>query len=238
MSLGLTIDIIIIFIILIWGISGFKRGVLKQGVMTLGTVIMFVVAFYLKNPVAEFLSLNLPFINITKFLGSDSLNIIFFQLVSFIIVVCLLEIILKALIKASGIIEKLLRFTIVLGIPSKLLGLVLGLVEGFVIVYVVLFFISQPLFNLKLFDDSKVTPFILNDIPVLSNIGEEMVIVFNDLYDLGKTYEGSNDNNGYNLQAIDTMLKHDIITVDYVDKLVEKDKIHVTGLDTVLNKYR
>lgn len=238
MNIGLIVDIIILLFILIWGANGWKRGVVKQGVMTIGTLLMFIVAFYLKNPVAEFLSLNLPFIDIKVFLGSASLNIIFYQLIAFIIVACLLEVVLKALIKASGIIEKLLRFTIILGIPSKILGLVLGLIEGFVVIYIILFFISQPLFNLNLFNDSKVTPFVLNDIPVLSNVGNGMVEVFDDLYSLGKDFEGTNDNNGYNLQAIDTMLKHDVITVEYVEKLIKQGKINVDGIESVLNNYR
>ncbi len=43
----------------------------------------------------------------------------------------ILTIILKVLTLATNIFEKLLKMTIILGIPSKLLGMVAGFVEGF-----------------------------------------------------------------------------------------------------------
>ena len=55
------VDALIILIILACGAIGFKKGVIKQLVSTVGFVLVVVLAFYLKNPVAEFLSLNLPF---------------------------------------------------------------------------------------------------------------------------------------------------------------------------------
>lgn len=238
MNITNIVDVIIVLVVALWGLYGFKRGVIKQGVMTIGTLIMFIIAFYLKNPVAEFLSLNLPFIKISGVLGVEALNILFYQLISFIIVVSILEIALNLLIKLSGIVETLLKFTIVLGIPSKILGLILGLVEGIVIVYVVLVFISQPLFNLKVFDDSSLTPKILNNIPGLSNVAHGIVETFTDVYELTDKYSKTNDSNGYTRDAIDIMLKHKVINADYVEKLVEKDKVTAPGINEVLKKYR
>ena len=34
------------------------------------------------------------------------------------------------------------------------------------------------------------------------------------------------------------MLKNKVITVEYVENLIEKDKININGIDNVLNKYR
>ena len=108
MNITNIVDIIIVLVLALWGIYGFKRGFVKQGVMTIGTVLMFIIAFYLKNPVAEFLSLTLPFIKIPGLLGIEALNILFYQIISFIIVVSILEIVLNLLIRLSGIIETLL----------------------------------------------------------------------------------------------------------------------------------
>ena len=47
-----------------------------------------------------------------------------------------------------------------------------------------------------------------------------------------------NDENTLNLKSIDVMLEHGIITPDYVMKLVDADKIEVTGIDSIINKYR
>ena len=34
------------------------------------------------------------------------------------------------------------------------------------------------------------------------------------------------------------MLKHGVISTDYVVKLIDADKIEIDGIDSVLNKYR
>lgn len=234
------VDAIIILLILACGVAGFKRGVLKQTVSTVGFIIVVILAFYLKNPIAEFLSLHLPFFTFGgSFANITSINIILYQLISFILVIMLLEVVLNILIKATGVIEKILKFTVILGIPSKILGFVVGIVEGFVITFLILFFLRQPGFNLDIFNGSKLTDPILNSTPVLSNVAGGFVDTFNDLYELGNDYYDQKlDENTLNLKSIDVMLEHKIITTDYVIKLVDANKIKVTGIDNIINKYR
>lgn len=231
------IDVILFLFILSWGSVGFNRGVIKQGVKTLGTIIMFILAFYLKNPIAELLSLNLPFFKFGGiFLGATSINILFYQVIAFIIIVCLLEIILNALVKASGIIEKILKFTIILGIPSKILGFVLGIVEGVIVAHIIVFFAAQPIFKLDL-TEAKLANNIMK-VPGLNSITGTIMETFNDVYGLNDKYAGTTDVNGYNKEAIEIMLKHNVITVEYVEKLIEKEKVEVVGIEEVLNQYR
>lgn len=234
------VDALIILMILAFGAKGFKNGVLKQVVTTVGFVIVVVLAFYLKNPIAEFLSLHLPFFTFGgTFANVASVNIILYQLISFILVIIILEAILSILIKITGIIEKILKFTIILGIPSKILGFIVGIAEGFIVTFLILFFLKQPGFNLKIFDDSKLTNPILNSTPVLSQVAGNFVDTFNDLYELGNDYyEQEMDVNTLNLKSIDVMLEHKIITPNYVVKLIDANKIDVTGIDSILNKYR
>ena len=234
------IDALIILTILCMGVVGFKKGVIKQTVSTVGFILIIILAFYLKNPIAEFLSLHLPFFTFGGiYAGVTSLNIILYQLISFIIVIIILETILQAIIKVSGFIEKLLKFTIILGIPSKILGFIVGIIEGFIVVFIVLFFLRQPAFNIKALETSKLTDKILNSTPILSNVSQGFVDTFNDLYELGKDYTDNKlTENDLNLASIDTMLKHKIITPEYVIKLIDADKIKVTGVDSVVNKYR
>ena len=101
-----------------------------------------------------------------------------------------------------------------------------------------LFFASQPAFNFQPLNESKITPKILESTPILSNIAGEMVNTVNDLYSLGDKYVSETDSNAFNKEAIDIMLKHKIITVNYVEKLIDKNKINIVGIDSVLNKYR
>ena len=234
------VDAIIVLLILACGVAGFKRGVLKQTVSTVGFIIVVILAFYLKNPIAEFLSLHLPFFSFGGNLANTvSLNIILYQLISFILVILVLETVLGILIRITGIIEKILKFTVILGIPSKILGFVVGVVEGFIITFILLFFLRQPGFNLKIFDGSKLTNPILNSTPVLSQVAGDFVDTFNDLYELGNDYyEQKLDANTLDLKSIDVMLEHKIITPDYVKKLVDNGKIKIDGIDAVINKYR
>lgn len=234
------VDAIIVLLILACGVAGFKRGVLKQTVSTVGFIIVVILAFYLKNPIAEFLSLHLPFFSFGGNLANTaSLNIILYQLISFILVILVLETVLGILIRITGIIEKILKFTVILGIPSKILGFVVGVVEGFIITFILLFFLRQPGFNLKIFDGSKLTNPILNSTPVLSQVAGDFVDTFNDLYELGNDYyEQKLDANTLDLKSIDVMLEHKIITYNYVIKLVDAKKIKITGIDNVINKYR
>lgn len=234
------VDALIILIILACGVVGFKKGVIKQLVSTVGFVLVVVLAFYLKNPLAEFLSLHLPFFTFGgAFANVTSFNIILYQLISFILVIVILQTVLNVLIKISGIIEKVLRFTIILGIPSKILGFIVGLIEGFIIVFLILFVLRQPGFNLKIFDDSKLTNPILNSTPILSQVAGNFIDAVNDLTELGNDYyEQEMDENTLNLKSIDVMLEHKIVTPNYIIKLVDADKINIVGIDSVVNKYR
>ena len=48
-------DIVIILIILLAGVVGLKRGVLKELVMLIGTILVYFLAFQFKNPLANFM---------------------------------------------------------------------------------------------------------------------------------------------------------------------------------------
>lgn len=232
-------DVVILLLVLMCGVHGYKRGVIKQLVTTVGFVLVVILAFYLKNPIAEFLSIHLPFFSFgNNVANSASLNIILYQIISFIIVVIFLDVILKALIKVSGFIEKILKFTIILGIPSKILGFIVGIIEGLIVTFLVLFFLRQPAFNLKILDESKLADPILESTPVLSQIAGDFVETFNDLYELGNDYyEQKLDQNELDKKSVEVMLEHKIITPGYVRKLVDSNKIDIIGIDSIINKY-
>ena len=157
-------------------------------------------------------------------------------MIAFLIMFALFGTILAVLIKITGIFEKILKFTIVLGIPSKILGLLLGLVEGYIVAFVFLFVITQPALKINLIEDSKFTNVILNSSPILSNIVEDTENTIIEVYDLGKDYLVDKDADKFNRNSIDIMLKNKIITKEYVEKLIDKNKIKVNLYD-ILSKY-
>ena len=134
------IDVLIILFLALGAVSGFKKGVIKTSVSFVGLVITIILAFLLKNPVSVFLYENLPFFTFGgNIKGIEMLNILVYELISFFIVFAILSILLKAIISISGILEKILKATFILSIPSKILGLVVGLLEAYIYVFIALF---------------------------------------------------------------------------------------------------
>lgn len=239
MNIKSIVDVLIVLAILLCGVNGMKRGGIRQLVGTVGFIIVLVLAFQLKNPLAEFLSLHLPFFGFGgAYQGVTALNILIYQLIAFLIVLTLLEVILKLIISITGILEKILRMTIILALPSKILGFVIGLIEGFLVVFIILLILHQPMFNIKSFEQSKLTDKILKSTPLMSNFANGIVTTVNDIYEVGKDYTEGQDTDKLNRETIEIMLKHKVITADYVAKLVDAGKIDILGIDNILNQYR
>lgn len=233
------IDVLIILIILCSAVVGFKRGVFKELVMTVGFLLVFIISFYLKNPVAEWISLHMPFFKFGGIVeGVTALNIILYQLIAFIIVFSVVMVIFRVVLSITGFIEKILKFTIILGIPSKLLGAIVGAIEGYIIAFLVVFLFNQPMFDIGIINESKYKDFILNSTPVLTNVVSDIGDTVDDVYNLVEKELYKNDGDAFNREAINIMLKHKVIDVKYVEKLIDYGKIRVPGIDSVLNEYR
>ena len=220
------VDILIIIFILSFGLLGSKRGFFKQTVTTVGSILVFVLAYYFKDGVANFLTFNLPFFNFKgEMLGLTSLNIIMYQLIAFLLMVLIFSGILAVIIKITGIFEKILRLTIVLGIHSKILGFILGLVEGYVITYIILFILMLPILKIDIIDNSSFARPILKSSPVISNIVGTTKDTCLSIYDLVNDYSKDKDKDKFNKEAIRIMLSNNMITKSYVEELINKGKL-------------
>lgn len=220
------VDILIIIFILSFGILGSKRGFFKQTVTTVGSILVFVLAYYFKDGVANLLTFNLPFFNFKgEILGLTSLNIIMYQLIAFLLMVLIFSSILAVIIKITGIFEKILRLTIVLGIPSKILGFILGLVEGYIITYIILFILMLPILKIDIIDNSSFARPILKSSPVISNIVGTTKDTCLSIYDLVNDYSKDKDKDKFNKEAIRIMLSNNMITKSYVEELINKGKL-------------
>ena len=125
------IDILIIAIIVVAAIIGFKRGFIYSVVAFVGTILVVVLSFIFKNYVSILLYENLPFLKFSGFFKNVSvINILFYELLAFIIVAIVLAIVLSIILKVTKLIEKILKLTIILSIPSKILGAMLGVIQN------------------------------------------------------------------------------------------------------------
>lgn len=229
------VDIIIIIFILLSGITGYKRGVFKELIICLGTILVFYIAYQLKNPIGEFFLLKLPMFDFPNiFKGVITLNILVYQTLAFMIVLAILLIIFNIIVSITGIFEKILKMTIVLGIPSKILGFIVGLIEGYVITFVVLFFLTQPSFSFDLFINSKYSTKILTSSPVLTDITSDAVDLMQEIYAL----KDEQNKNIINSKTLDMMLEKKFVNYETTKKLCETGKITFDGIESILEKHK
>lgn len=233
------VDACIILILGIGAIVGFKRGVIQSAAQFLGTLAVIIIAYYLKNPVSEFFYTYLPFFNFSGALeGVTVLNIIIYEAIAYIVIILLLWAILRVIIVITGLLELILKMTVVLSIPSKLLGIIFGLAEAYIVLFVILFCANQIFMANNQKIDSKYASVILNNTPLLSEKVSNAYNSVDEVVSMASKYQDAEDKNEYNKEALDILLKNKFITVDAATKLIEKEKLEITGAEEILNKYK
>lgn len=233
-------DISIILVLLMFGIIGFKKGVIKEIVSLLGMIIVLVIAFTLKGYVGNILCKYLPFYNFAgNIKGMVSLNILFYQVIGFFIVYSVLFSIYMIILKISGILQKLVDMTIILLLPSKILGFVVSAIEGYIIIFVILLVLYIPLNSNEYFTNSKYVNKIMYETPILSNNTKTINNTVEEIYNLGEDVNNKEiDINTANLKTIDLMLKNKIVNKKTIEQLIVLDKLkEVKNIDKVLNNY-
>ena len=151
------------------------------------------------------------------------------------ILVAVFLFILRIVIRVSGFLGKIINATIILALPNKLLGMLVGFIEGYVIVFFLLNALMIPLSNNSTFMESGVRSFIMTETPILKDSFGGINKALEDIF----TKDKQNENINMNLQVIDTMLKYNVVTPSYVDKMIKSGKIENTeGINDILEKYK
>lgn len=234
------LDIAIILILAMSAIIGFKRGAIKEVVSLIGIIVVFVVAFCFKGVLGNVLCKWLPFFHFSGSLeGIDVLNILLYQLLAFLIIYSLLFSVYMVVVKISGIVQKLVHMTIILWLPSKLIGAVVAFITGYVMVFVVLLALLIPLKNSDVFLDSKFANYMVYETPVLASSSRSISDSINEVYLLGEDLaKGTIGKNEANLQTLDVLLKYKIVRSKTVRQLIVLDKLDdISGMDAILDKY-
>lgn len=232
-------DAAIILILIMGAVVGFKRGFTYEVVSTLGFFLVLILAYFLKNPLSVFLYEHLPFFKFGGiFKGITVLNIFLYEVIAFLVVASILMFILKIIEKVTNLFEKFLKFTFVFSIPSKIAGMVVGIIESYVWVYIILYILNLPMFDISLLQKSQFKDTILNHTVILSNATNNSMKVINEFMDLKEKYENAPNATEFNRETLDLFLKYDVITVDSVETLRDKNKLKIDNLDEILNKYK
>lgn len=233
------VDILIIVFLILYVIKGFKNGVLKELVSFIGGFIVIIGAFLLKNPLSVVLYEHLPFFKLGGiFAGISVINILIYEFLSFLIVAAVLWGAYSLILSITNIVEKILKITIILEIPSKILGMIVGFIEGIVVVFTMLFVCAQFEFTNNYLVQSKYSDMILTKTPILGNAVKPVYKSLQEIYSVAHEYKDSADKNAANLEALNIILKYKVLDVDNADKLVSEGKLNIENIETVLVKYR
>lgn len=232
------VDIFIIVFILIGGLLGLKRGAVKEFISAIGFFVIVVLSFLLKNPLSVIFYENLPFFKFGGiFKGVTALNIALYELIAFLVVALVLTFIWKLVEYASNIMQKIINMTILLGLPSKIIGFIIGLLEYYVLAFIIIYILTLPIFSVKPVIESKNAKFILNDTPIISSFVKESTGFIGEFIELRDKYQVTESANQFNYETLDLFMKYDIVDIKSVKKLKEKNKISIDGIDTLIQKY-
>lgn len=225
------ISVAVILVILLCGVLGFKKGVIKTGVQLIGTICVLIIAYALKDSVANLLMKYLPFFNFGGiFEGITAINILMYEMISFIVIFILLYCILNILLTLSGAVEKLLKFTIILAIPSKILGFILGLMEGIIFTYMILFvFLHLPQTE-NMVMDSKVALVVLERTPFIGSVALKTTLALEKINDIVTDLNDDTSRDEINFNVIHTLVYYKIISQEDVEELMKSGKLRV-GLE-------
>lgn len=234
------LDIVIELVLIMSAIIGFKRGAIKEVVSLAGIIIVFILAFSLKGVLGNVLCKWLPFFNFAGNLeGVTVLNILLYQLIAFLIIYSLLFSVYMIVVKISGIVQKIVHMTVILWLPSKLIGAVVAFITGYVMVFVVLLALLIPLKDTDIFKNSKFANYIVYDTPILASSSENISTSINEIYELGEDLsKGDISKNEANVKTMDILLKYKVVSAETARELVVLDKLDgISGLDKVIEKY-
>lgn len=220
-------DIGIILVLISFIVVGFKKGVIKELVSLVGIILVFILSWNLKGFIGNFLCLNLPFIEFKGAISNiSSLNIMMYQMIAFIIIFSLLLGIYSISLKISRIVQKFVNMTLVLWIPSKILGAVVSFIKGYLILFIIFVFLMIPLGNYSIFKESTFIDIILNKTPIVSKHTSSFTKPISEIIDLSKKVNNKKITaKEANKRAISIMINYDVVDKNTVEKLYEKKKL-------------
>lgn len=220
-------DIGLILVLISFIIVGAHRGVIKELVSLVGLIVIFILSWQLKGIIGNILCIFLPFFEFKgSIAGISSLNIMLYQLIAFLIVFGLLLGIYVFTLKLSRLVQKIVNATIILVIPSKILGALVSFIKGYLIVFIISVILIIPFANVEMFRDSTIINIVLYKTPLLSKYTSTFTKPISDIVELSNSVKDNKiTSNEANEKAIDIMLEYNVVDQNTVDKLDDLGKI-------------
>lgn len=231
------VNVTLLLIIILGTYKGFKNGFLQSTIKFVGVLVALVLAFLFKNPVSVLMYTYLPFFKLGgAFKGVSVINILIYEFIAFLILFVVFMIILDIISKVTGLISKLFSIIAFIGLPNKILGAVVGFIESMIFLYFAcyIFIFGCRYFNVEI-KESLADQII--KIPILNDTFGDSLNSLNEIAVLTDEYSQLQDKSECNYEALDILLKYNVITKENAEKLINSGKISIDDSEELLNKY-
>lgn len=231
------VDYIIIGILVLSALKGFKQGLLPSIVNFVGVFLIFIIAFYIKQPISILLYENFPFLSFAGiFKGIIGINILFYEVIAYGITITILGIIFGIVKRISILMQKILNVTLFLNLPGKILGAIIGIFEGILYSIILIYIGSVINTTTSYVNNSKLSSIILEKTPIINSVTGNLNNSYSEIYDV--IINNENNTNKANLETIDILMKYDILSYNSATKLYNDNKLKINGIENIIEKYR
>ena len=200
------VDAVLICLLIVGALDGVRKGAIRSIVEFVGSILVIVLSWMLKNNFANILIKVYP--NIGK---NVAVSAIIYNVIAFLILLIAFSILLFVILKITDFIENVFKATIVLGFLSKIVGALFGAIKAYILIFFALLIMRG--LNIRFIEESKVSDFMLEKTPLVTPLVEKS---YNSIK---KAYESTNP-----LETIEYLFNNKIITEDNLNKLKEIHK--------------
>ena len=233
-----VLDYLILIVLLLAALVGYRKGFINSLVNLGGTIVIIVLAFYLKNPISIFLYEHFPFFTFSGNLkGITVYNIIIYEAFSFILTITILSFLARIIGKITGLTTSLIgdKAPTLFG---RILGAIFGLIEGYIISFLICFIVTMFAANSSLYTKSNYCDDIVTKTPILNNIVKNTYQSIKEVYEITMNYQNMADKEEANKKSLEVLLKYEIISKESAQKLIENDKLKINNFNDILNNIK
>ena len=232
------LDAVIIVIIIMGAIGGIAKGGVTSILSFVGVIVISYLAWIFRTPLAEQLMKFAPFFNFAgDFEGVTSLNILLYEAIAFFIIAGTLSLILGIVLKFTGAIEKILKNTIILGLPSRIIGALCGAIETYVLLFIIICILNSPFVNINIgLSNSKVANWMMEKTPIISSLVDGTISSTSDIYNLVNGRKNYTTDE-LNFETLKILLEHEVVDPGSAYDLVKSGKIKIPGAEGLIKEY-
>ena len=227
------LDLAIMAILILFVIAGFKSGVIRECVSLVGIIIVFFLSWQLRGILGNILTLHMPYYT---YKGYVFINVLLYQALGFFITFLILLSLYSMLMGFSTFIQKIVNATIILWIPSKILGGVVSFLKGYIIVFIILLVALIPFGNSRIMKESAFVDKIVYNSPVLSKYTNSItkpLKEINDLIDSASKEKITKDE--VNIEALKIMMRYDVVSQKVIAQLKGMHRFDsIVGINSVV----